>query len=36
VPGLDVPGLGPTWWRSFTTELTAGLVATSRPDRWAA
>jgi hypothetical protein len=35
-PAADGPGLDPTWWRTFTTQLTADLVAATRPVDWAA
>jgi hypothetical protein len=28
--------LDPRWWRQFTVDFTARIVASSRPQRWAA
>ena len=30
------PGLDPAWWRTFTVDFTERLVASTRPQRWAA
>jgi hypothetical protein len=30
------PGLDPTWWRRFTADFTARMVASTRPTTWAA
>lgn len=30
------PELAPTWWRQFTVDYTANIVASTRPARWAA
>jgi hypothetical protein len=30
------PGLDPTWWRQFTADFTAGMIASTRPAAWAA
>lgn len=29
-------GLDPAWWRRFTADHTARMIATTRPERWAA
>jgi hypothetical protein len=31
-----LPGLGPTWWRHFTADFTAQMIASTRPAPWAA
>lgn len=31
-----VGGLGRTWWRDFTADFTAQMIASTRPVRWAA
>jgi hypothetical protein len=35
-PTAKPPGLAPDWWRQFSTQLAAGIVASTRPVRWAA
>ena len=30
------PGLDPRWWRRFTADFAAGMIASTRPMRWAA
>jgi hypothetical protein len=30
------PGLDPAWWRRFTADFTARMVATTQPVPWAA
>lgn len=37
VPAPAMPaGSDPAWWRRFTAELTARVVTSTRPVRWAA
>lgn len=43
VPGLRTasalsatPALSPAWWRRFTADFTARMVASTRPAQWAA
>jgi hypothetical protein len=35
-PPAPRAGLNPRWWREFTAEITASVVASTRPVRWAA
>jgi hypothetical protein len=30
------PGLDPKWWRRFTADFTAAMIASTRPATWAA
>lgn len=35
-PRMISHGLGPVWWRRFTADHTARIIATTRPTTWAA
>jgi hypothetical protein len=34
-PAYTSPGLDPTWWRRYTADFAARMVASTRPTAWA-